>query len=417
MIARNIGFGTRTSEGSLAYSSLLSVIETCRLREINPWTYIAEVLALARQGIAPPPLTVRQLINGLPRSPCRRFPLLFWRGNERLRLSFLALFLIALLRVKTINLAELATGFRSNAKIDSSSKRLQRFFSKFELDYTLIAKAVINLMEIPQSWVLSVDRTEWSFGETRFNLLFLGIVHNGVAFPVVWDALEKKGNSNSVERMDLIDRFYSIFPNAEVGYLTGDREFVGKEWLTYLLLEPKIPFCLRIRNSDPIERGQRQLRASIVFAHLQPGQTAILSGKRLIWGRLVGVSALRLDDGKLLIVITLEPCSTAISDYGKRWGIETLFGMFKTRGFCLESTHFKDSERLNKLIALMALALCWAIKTGDWLHHLNPIEVKKHGRLAKSIFRYGLDYLRSILTDLDLKKDEFLFSLKFLSCT
>ena len=138
----------------------------------------------------------------------------------------------------------------------------------------------------------------------------------------------------------------------------------------------------------------------------------MLSGKRLVWGRLVYVSALRLDDGKLLIVITPDSCSAAISDYGKRWGIETLFGMFKTRGFCLESTHFKDSERLNKLIALMTLALCWAIKTGDWLHnHLNPIKVKIHGRLAKSIFRYGLDYLRSILTDLDLKKDEFLFSL------
>lgn len=58
VIARQIGFGTRTPEGSLAYSSLLSVIETCRLREINPWTYIAEVLALARKGLAPPPFLV-----------------------------------------------------------------------------------------------------------------------------------------------------------------------------------------------------------------------------------------------------------------------------------------------------------------------------------------------------------------------
>ena len=58
VIARQIGFGTRTREGSLAYSSLLSVIETCRLREINPWTYIASVLALARQGLSPPPFPV-----------------------------------------------------------------------------------------------------------------------------------------------------------------------------------------------------------------------------------------------------------------------------------------------------------------------------------------------------------------------
>jgi hypothetical protein len=55
VIARRIGFGTRTSEGSLAYSSLLSVIETCRLRQINPWIYIAQVLALARKGINSPP--------------------------------------------------------------------------------------------------------------------------------------------------------------------------------------------------------------------------------------------------------------------------------------------------------------------------------------------------------------------------
>ena len=58
VIARQIGFGTRTREGSLAYSSLLSVIETCRLRDINPWITIAEVLALARQGIGPPPFPV-----------------------------------------------------------------------------------------------------------------------------------------------------------------------------------------------------------------------------------------------------------------------------------------------------------------------------------------------------------------------
>lgn len=58
VIARNIAFGTRTSEGSLAYSSLLSVIETCRLRNLNPWNYIAKVLALARQGINPPPFPV-----------------------------------------------------------------------------------------------------------------------------------------------------------------------------------------------------------------------------------------------------------------------------------------------------------------------------------------------------------------------
>lgn len=106
-----------------------------------------------------------------------------------------------------------------------------------------------------------------------------------------------------------------------------------------------------------------------------------------------------------------------IANYGQRWGIETLFGMFKTRGFCRESTHFVQPERLSKLLGLLVLALCWAIKTGEWLHQHQPLKIKKHGRLAKSIFRYGLDYLRSIVTDLDLQQHEFLHSLQFLSCT
>lgn len=341
-------------------------------------------------------------------------PHLGWHGA---RLSFLALFLIALLRVKTVNLAELATGFRSHAKTESSYKRLQRFFRNFDLNYAVIAKVIVALMELPQPWVLSTDRTEWSFGQTRFNILMLAVVHDGIAYPLVWEMLDKKGNSDSDERMDLLDRFYTIFPDAQVAYICGDREFVGKQWLTYLLIEPRIPFRIRIRHSDKISDGQKQLRASIIFAHLQPGQAQILSGRRWVWGRSVYVAALRLDDGELLIVITPDSPTTAISDYGKRWGIETLFGMFKTRGFCLESTHFIEPERLSKLVALMALALCWAVKTGQWLHQHQPIKVKKHGRKAKSIFRYGLDYLRSIFTDLDLKQSEFLDSLKLLSCT
>ena len=82
VIARHIGFGTRTTEGSLAYSSLLSVIETCRLRDINPWPYIAEVLAMARQGIWSTTISCGQLINGqwrIAMSPI--FPGFFQRGK------------------------------------------------------------------------------------------------------------------------------------------------------------------------------------------------------------------------------------------------------------------------------------------------------------------------------------------------
>jgi hypothetical protein len=341
-------------------------------------------------------------------------PHLEWHGA---RLSFLALFLISLLRVKTVNLVELATGFRNCAKNESNYKRLQRFFRDFDIDYAVIAKMIVKIMNIPQPWVLSIDRTEWRFGQIWLNILMLGVVHNGVAYPLVWQILEKKGNSNTDERMDLLDRFGQLFPDAQVDYISADREFVGAEWLSYLLLEPNIPFRIRIRHTDLISDTEKTLPGSVIFAHLAAGESQVLSTRRWVWGRSVYVAGLRLDDGKLLIVISDTSPQTMIADYGRRWGIETLFGMFKTRGFCLESTHFIDSNRLSKLLALLSLAMCWAVKTGEWLHQHQPIKIKKHGRFAKSVFRYGLDYLRSLVTDLDLKYDDFLLSLNFLSCT
>ena len=341
-------------------------------------------------------------------------PLLGWHGA---RLNFLALFLVAILRVKTINLSALALGFRSQAKADSNYKRLQRFLHHFELDYTQLAKVLMSLMDIPQPWVLSIDRTEWSLGLTRINILMLGVVKNGVAIPLLWTMLDKKGNSHSDERMDLLDRFQEIFPEVSVAFLSADREFVGKEWLSYLLLQPTIPFRLRIRESEKIGDSGQKLRTSVIFAHLKIGEVQILSGRRWVWGRSVYVGGLRLENGDLLVVISSDAPETMISDYGQRWGIETLFGMFKTRGFCLESTHVVRGERLSKLLALMSLALCWAIKVGEWRQEYYPLKLKKHGRLAKSIFRYGVDFLRSLVLDLDLHHDDFLRSLLFLSCT
>lgn len=117
-------------------------------------------------------------------------PHLPWHGA---RLSFLAAFLIALLRVKTVNFAELAMGFGGKAQTDSHYKRLQRFFRYYELNYAQIAQMVVALMKIPHPWVFSLDRTEWHFGGCVFNILMLGIVHEGVAFPIVWCVLDKRG--------------------------------------------------------------------------------------------------------------------------------------------------------------------------------------------------------------------------------
>lgn len=341
-------------------------------------------------------------------------PLLGWHGA---RITFLALFLVALFRVKTVNLAEVATAFPNQAKAESNYKRMQRFLRWFEMDYHQVARLVVRLMEIPKPWVLSVDRTTWEFGSVTINILMLGVVHQNVAFPLFWQLLDKRGNSNTGERLDLLVEFLCEFAPEDVAYLTADREFIGSEWFALLLAEPLTRFRIRIRETELLWDGQKSLKTAIVFQDLQPHQSKLLSSKRRLWGHWLYLVGLRLEDGSLLVVATDHAPDTALADYALRWGIETLFGCFKTRGFCLESTHLKDRDRLKKLVALLTLAFCWAHRVGDWCVHLQPLKLKKHGRKAKSIFRTGFDLLRRILLNLHNRNQQYQQVLNLLSCT
>jgi len=56
VIARRIGHGTRTAQGSRTVALLASVIETCRQRDHSPWAFIAETLTQRRRGLSVPVL-------------------------------------------------------------------------------------------------------------------------------------------------------------------------------------------------------------------------------------------------------------------------------------------------------------------------------------------------------------------------
>jgi transposase len=56
VIARRISHGTRTPQGTHAFSLLASVIETCRQRAVSPWPYLAEVVRLRRKDLPAPAL-------------------------------------------------------------------------------------------------------------------------------------------------------------------------------------------------------------------------------------------------------------------------------------------------------------------------------------------------------------------------
>ncbi|MCA1592084.1 MAG: transposase [Acidobacteria bacterium] len=194
---------------------------------------------------------------------------------------------------------------------------------------------------------------------------------------------------------------------------------LSKAWFSYLRRKG-IACRIRVRANTKLTNARgRAVQARQLFRHGRLNQPVVLVGARLLWAERWHVSGMRLPQGEHLIVVSERETESAIADYARRWEVETLFGCLKTRGFCLEQTHVRDPERLKKLLALLALAFCWAHVVGEWLAQHEPLKIKQHGRLAKSIFRHGLDHLRRILCNHLCKAErlEFRQLIKLLSCT
>ncbi len=120
-----------------------------------------------------------------------------------------------------------------------------------------------------------------------------------------------------------------------------------------------------------------------------------------MWGNPVDVEALRQEYNYLVIVVA-PPKSppNLLNNYTYRWGTETLFGTFESRGFNLEDTYLQELDHLSHLLTLLTIALCWSFRTGEWLYQYQHIALKTHGRKAKSIFSSGFDYLRRLVFNL-----------------
>jgi hypothetical protein len=326
-------------------------------------------------------------------------------GWHLARIKCLSCLLIALYKVKTVNFVELATAFSGSAKVDSHYRRIQRFFKEVHLQPETVARLVASLLPYDQ-FILSLDRTNWMLGCFAINFLVLSVVHQGTAFPLFWILLPKKGNSNTKERIQLINQFLDVFGSHKIQYLTGDREFIGQEWFDYLI-KHQIEFRLRIKKNMMISRSNGQFSPAENFFRSLPLSTECqLVDRRWVCGHLLWVTGMRLPSGDYLIVVAHDHSAQVMSDYAKRWKIEVLFESLKSRGFNFEDVNLKDKESLNRLLAVLTMAFCWAYHIGAWLNEIKPIRIQKHQRPAKSVFRYGFDWIRHLLFNPEDKQDE-----------
>lgn len=337
------------------------------------------------------------------------------------RVKLICLFITALCKTKTINYDRIASAFDTKADKNSSYRRIQRFMKDFDFPMKVVSTLIFNILPFKENMVLVLDRTNWKFGEHNINILMLGVSYKNVAFPLMFKMLDKRGNSDTQERIDLLRKYIEWFGKASIDCLLADREFVGGKWLEFLNDE-KIRYHIRIRNNFTIYSYQKQaeIKAFWLFNNLKVGefyhypkivdlhkQRCYLSGTKTIDR-----------DGKMefLIIVSFNKPEQAMEYYKQRWQIETLFRGLKSSGFNIEATHVNDLGRLEKLFSLTMIAFVWCYKIGDYLdENIKRIKIKNHGRRAVSIFKYGLDYLsKFLLTGIKSLENNLFY---FLSCT
>ena len=302
---------------------------------------------------------------------------------------------------RTVNLTQLVKGLPKTAKLSSRYRRLQRLLSEWPSKTDFLCPWLLSWFYSETDLLsLTIDRTNWQWGKININFLMVGVVYKRMAIPLLWVLLPKKGNSNSSERIQLMKRLLKYVPKTRIKNLLCDREFVGHEWLNWLLVM-KIPFKIRVKdNYLTLTSGGKETTIEALFYDLPAGQKKII-GKRPITnhGVKVYLTGSRLVSGELMVVVSNGSEEDAIECYCERWEIETLFQNLKGRGFDFEATHIICLEKLSALMSLTAIAACWCIRTGEWrIEQGELIRLKKHGRPSISLFRHGLDWLGDVFS-------------------
>ena len=337
------------------------------------------------------------------------------------RIKFFGMFICSLCKVQTVCFEKLALAFESGAQASSSLRRIQRFMADYALDTDLIAQLIFKMLPHNPPYRLAMDRTNWKFGETNINVLTLTIVYQGVAFPILISMLGKRGNSHTQERIAIMERYIRLFGYETIDCLLADREFVGEKWINYLNSN-QMRYYIRIRENFYVDnpRTGKRFKAFWAFNDLKCGECRTLSRIYRINGQLCYLSASKVKNKEgapeLQMIISFNKPEDAGQIYKERWQIETAFRALKSSGFNIEHTHLNDINRIEKLFSIVMVAFAWAYVVGVFVNqYVKAIRILKHGRKAKSLFKYGLEIIASVL--LNQKYSIELNIFKFLSCT
>ncbi|HJD67787.1 MAG TPA: hypothetical protein LFV66_05030 [Rickettsia endosymbiont of Bembidion lapponicum] len=114
-----------------------------------------------------------------------------------------------------------------------------------------------------ENYVVAIDRTNWKFGTSDINILFLVIIIGKISVPVYWNSLPHGGVCSGELMEEFLQKFIKNLGVEKIKYLLTVREFMNKEWLNFLI-NNHIKFAIPLKRENKI-RLEKSLKTITII--------------------------------------------------------------------------------------------------------------------------------------------------------
>ncbi len=293
----------------------------------------------------------------------------------------LALLVATALQVRGVNLNEWAAAVpRATDRLDMRYQWISRVLGNglIEVDAVMAPYAREVLARVGgngRTIVLMIDQSRVN-GAHQMIMVSLRVGER--ALPLAWRVRAAQGAIGFAVQREALEAVAALLPEGMRPTLMGDR-FYGSPALINWCRDRGWGWRLRCKQdllvfdrggettlAECFARGERMLRDIELTEKRARTHIAMIheAGHPEPW----------------IIALSDPPTTWRAHDYGLRWGIEAMFSDYKTRGFNLEDSRIERTDRLDRLMLILSLALHWAVSTGMWDALENPTPAEKKTR-------------------------------------
>lgn len=307
------------------------------------------------------------------------------RQNKKQR-EGLALLAATMLEVRSANPMDLAASVpREAERIDMRYQWISRVLGNEHIDTDeviapyareVLARAAADGRKL----VLIIDQTKAN--DTQ-QAVVVAVRAGGRSLPIAWWVKETEGAIGFAEQKAALEVALRLLPADAKVVLMGDR-FYGSPDLIAWCRQAGWDWRLRLKADLLVFEDGGESTLAQCFARGERRLVGVeLTGRRVVTN--VGMVHEEGHPEPWFIAMSDAPSTARTFDYGLRWGIEAMFSDFKSRGFGLEDSQLQRTDRMDRLILVMTLALYWAVSTGMWAaeHAALPAEKKRPALLRR----------------------------------